>query len=243
MPSTSETGHAKNVANFQDLISFCTGYGAAYNPSNTRLSLAQLTALYTLAQQKLADVKTEKTAFDNATNERVIIFDGLKQLATRITNAFAASGTTDEAVKDVQTINRKIQGARAEKLPEPDPANPGAPLPASHSVSQQSYDNLLDSFSSLITTLSGNPLYTPNEADLQMAALQTKQTSMQTATTAVTNTYTDYSNAIISRDEKLYDEETGLVATAGDVKKYVKSIFSASSPEYAQVSGLQFKTP
>ena len=44
-------------------------------------------------------------------------------------------------------------------------------------------------------------------------------------------------------NEKLYDEETGLVATAGDVKKYVKSIFSASSPEYAQVSGLQFKTP
>ena len=33
MPSTSETGHAKNVANFEDLISFCNGYGATYNPS------------------------------------------------------------------------------------------------------------------------------------------------------------------------------------------------------------------
>ncbi len=27
MASTSETGHAKNVANLQDLISFVTGYG------------------------------------------------------------------------------------------------------------------------------------------------------------------------------------------------------------------------
>ena len=31
MASTSETGHAKNVANFQDLIEFVTGYGATYN--------------------------------------------------------------------------------------------------------------------------------------------------------------------------------------------------------------------
>lgn len=29
MASTSETGHAKNIANFQDLISFCQGYGAS----------------------------------------------------------------------------------------------------------------------------------------------------------------------------------------------------------------------
>ena len=33
MASTSETGHAKNVANFQNLIAFVTGYGATYNPS------------------------------------------------------------------------------------------------------------------------------------------------------------------------------------------------------------------
>lgn len=33
MASTSETGHAKNVANLQDLISFVTGYGATYNPT------------------------------------------------------------------------------------------------------------------------------------------------------------------------------------------------------------------
>lgn len=49
MPSTSETGHAKNVANFQDLISFCTGYGATYNPSKAALSVANLQAQLTAA--------------------------------------------------------------------------------------------------------------------------------------------------------------------------------------------------
>jgi hypothetical protein len=42
MASTSETGHAKNVANFQDLISFVTSYGATYNPSKNGLKLPQL---------------------------------------------------------------------------------------------------------------------------------------------------------------------------------------------------------
>ena len=40
MASTSETGHAKNVANFEDLISFVTGYGATYNPTKVPLKLA-----------------------------------------------------------------------------------------------------------------------------------------------------------------------------------------------------------
>jgi hypothetical protein len=35
MASTSEVGHAKNVANFQDLIEFVTGYGVTFNPSKT----------------------------------------------------------------------------------------------------------------------------------------------------------------------------------------------------------------
>ena len=45
MASTSEVGHAKNVANFQDLIEFVTAYGATYNPSKNSLKLPQLIAL------------------------------------------------------------------------------------------------------------------------------------------------------------------------------------------------------
>ena len=65
MASTSETGHAKNVANFQDLISFVTGYGAIYNPSKNALKLPQLNTLYTTSQASLADVVTKNTAYNN----------------------------------------------------------------------------------------------------------------------------------------------------------------------------------
>jgi hypothetical protein len=38
MASKSEVGHARNVANFQDLIAFVNGYGATYDPSKTVLN-------------------------------------------------------------------------------------------------------------------------------------------------------------------------------------------------------------
>ena len=53
MASTSETGHAKNVANFQDLIEFVTGYGATYNPSKNSLKLPQLISLKASAEGTL----------------------------------------------------------------------------------------------------------------------------------------------------------------------------------------------
>ena len=82
MPSTSETGHAKNVANFRSLIAFVTGYGATYNPSKNALKLAQLNSLANTGDTNLADIITKNTAYNTAVNNRIAAFDGLKQFAT-----------------------------------------------------------------------------------------------------------------------------------------------------------------
>jgi hypothetical protein len=64
---------------------------------------------------------------------------------------------------------------------------------------------------------------------------------MHDANSVVVNAYTAWSNDRLQRNEKLYNQLSGLVAIAGDVKKYIKSLFGASSPQYKQVSGLQFR--
>ena len=33
MSSTQESGHGQNVAAFEQLVSFCKGYGTSYNPA------------------------------------------------------------------------------------------------------------------------------------------------------------------------------------------------------------------
>ena len=50
MSKTNETGHAKNIANFETLLSYVTGYGAVYNPSNANIQLSSLTDKATAAK-------------------------------------------------------------------------------------------------------------------------------------------------------------------------------------------------
>ena len=78
MKSTSETGHAKNVANFQQLIEFVTAYGSTYNPSKKSLQLPQLITLKTEAENTLSDVLAKNTIYNNKVNERVEAFAGLR---------------------------------------------------------------------------------------------------------------------------------------------------------------------
>lgn len=88
--------------------------------------------------------------------------------------------------------------------------------------------------------LEAEPLYRPNETELQLNVLKTRLTTLQTQNAAVDTAYAAYSNALIVRNETLYGEGEGLVGIAGDVKRYVRSLFGATSPQFKQLSGITF---
>jgi|NOAtaT_6_FD_contig_31_4537071_length_1257_multi_5_in_0_out_0_1 hypothetical protein len=254
MASTSEIGHAKNVANFEDLISFCLGYGATYNPTLNAIKVANMNTLKTSATTSLTSAVTALTAFKNATNNREIVFEPVKKLTTKIMAAVKACGATEQTIKDVLTINYKIQGKRATPIKTvsseistsaiPNPNDPPVEVPTDPktiSVSQQSYDSMIEHMEKLINLLSSITAYNPNENELKVATLNTLLTSMKTSNTAVINAYTTWSNSRIMRNDLLYKKITGLVDIAQECKSYVKSIFGASSSQYKQVSKLKFR--
>ena len=241
MPAYYETGHAKNVANFQDLIAFVTGYGATYNPTKNALKLPQLTTLHTSANNALGDVVTKNTAYNNAVNARIASFDGFRALCTRLINAFQTTDATPEKIADAKGFNRKIQGQRSTK--NATPVNTETPAPTTISSSHQSYDQLIQHFAGLISVLQSEPTYAPNENDLKIATLTAKQADMTTKNTALATAYTAVSNSRIARDKVLYKETTGLVPIATDVKKYIKAVFGATSAEYRQVKSIEFTKP
>ena len=243
MPSTSEVGHAKNVANFADIITYCTAYGATYNPSKANLQLANLNTLLSTAQIEITNVATAKNAFDMVTATRQSVFEPLKPLATKILNALSVTDATEQTIADAKTLNNKLQGRRANttpKNPTPENGNGGTPQNTTASVSRQSYDTLTENFSALIDLVSAVPSYTPNETELTIASLTNYLQELQTANNNVITEEVAYSNARISRNNVLYTKDTGLVDTAQDIKNYVKSIFGATSAQYKQMSGIKF---
>lgn len=238
MPSTSETGHAINVANFQKLIAFVTGYGAKYNPSNNSLKLPSLIALHTEAEASLQHVTDQDTAYNNTVNSRVAAFKDLKPLSTRLINALETTEATSEKIDDAKALNKKMQGSRSKAVDRP--TDPNTPAPNTISVSQQSYDQQIQHFAGIIAILQTEPSYAPNETDLQLTTLITKKADLTAKNGDVGTAYTNVSNSRIARNTKIYDTDSGVFGIAFEVKKYVKSVYGASSPEFAQIKGIKF---
>lgn len=237
--SISETGHAKYMANFQELIAFVIGYGATYNPSKDALKVSQLNTIVINSQAILADVRTKNTAYNNAINDRIIAFKGLKLLSTRLINALETTNASKEKINDAKGFNRKMQGKRTSSTKTP--TDTKTPTPTIISTSQQSYDQLMQHFAGLISILQSEVSYNPNENELKLTELIDKQANLTAKNNAVATTYVSVNNSRISRNKILYGETTGLVDTALEVKKYIKSIFGTSSPEYTQIKSIKFK--
>ena len=64
---------------------------------------------------------------------------------------------------------------------------------------------------------------------------------MKATNEAVIESKIPYTAALDARDLIMYDPETGLVAQALTVKKYVLSLFGAQSPKYKEVNALTFR--
>lgn len=244
--SHSETGHAKNVANLEDLIIKCESFGAPYNPTNSKITIAALTALHTLASNSLQTVSDLFPTWIISVNNREAVFNPLRKLVTRIYNSVASCGASSLVVADVKTITRKMQGRRAKAIPKPivkteHTENELEEIHKYISVCQTSMDNQVENLYKLIQLLLSIPEYTPNEVDLQTASLTTLLNNMKSGNTAVIAATAPLNLARIQRNKVLYHPETGLVAIAGKVKKYVKSVFGAKSAQYYEVSKILFK--
>jgi hypothetical protein len=244
MKNVSETGHAKNLAKFDELVSFVSAYGTDFNPSNPTLSLASLQTLSANCRNVLTVLHETLPVYTNARAARQVAFNPLTRLVSRIMNALKAVNTTVQVDDTAKTLVRKIQGIRAKaKMSEEEKlalAAEGNEI-KEISSSQMSFDSRLENLDKLIKLLSSIPLYAPNEKDLSVTGLSALYSDLMSKNAAVVNAATTLSNARIERNKILYGADAGLCDVAFAVKSYVKSLFGPSSPQYKQVSKIAFK--
>lgn len=244
MASNSETGHAKNVANLESLISVIKGFGAVYNPSRQSIILTALISLLTIVKGAMSLVNSSLGSNSKAIAAREVAFKPLSSLATRILNALRSSETTQQINDSAQSLVRKLQGRRATpKLTEAEKAALLAEGKEKKEISssQMDFDSRLDNFDKLIQLLIVIPQYAPNEVDLQLSTLTNYYNTLKALNDEARETGTQLDNARLNRNEIFDKDDSGLVDTAMAAKNYIKSLFGATSPQYKQVSGLLFK--
>jgi len=98
MASTSETGHAKNLANLDALITNVSNFGAIYNPSKAAIKVTALQSYATSCRTSLTGVNTAIAAYGNAVAAREIAYNPVSKLVTRIINALKA---TDVSINEL----------------------------------------------------------------------------------------------------------------------------------------------
>ena len=239
MPLTSEVGHAKNVANLQKLTEQVNVY-TLYNPPVDNIKVANLQTLYTTASTKLNEVEDKRNANKNAITFLQSAFENLKSTCTKIINHLGILGLPQGTIDQAKSLNRLIQGGQKKATTPPEE---GKEETRTVSTSRQSYTQQAENFETLLQLLSTIPAYNPNENDLKLANLNTYKDSLVSSTKSVDQTEAELNNKLIERDNILYTEGTGLYSIAQNVKKYVKSIYGATSSEYANVSAIKFTSP
>lgn len=238
MSSKSEVGHAKNVANLQKLIQQISVY-SLYNPPVPELTIDSLQNLYTTANAKLTEVEEKRNANKNAIALRQDAFKNLKTNCTRITNRLEILGLSQGTLNQAKSLNRTIQGAKKKTASAPEE---GKEAPKTISTSRQSYTQQAESFGILVQLLETIPSFTPDEEKLKLTNLNTYKQSLINTTQAVDQTEAELNLKFIERNRILYAEGTGLYPIVQNVKKYVKSLYGAASPEYANISAIKFST-
>lgn len=250
----NETGHAKNVENFQVLMISCIGFGPRYNPTKEHLKLPELSNKFNESQGTLEEINTHLPPYTLAIGRRKKAFMHLHKLATRIEGSVASSDADEATLKDLKTITRKIKGTRAVPTKKNTATNsthhkPTSPTtnteetnnnPHYISVSQMSYHSRIEHIDKLIQFLHTIG-YNPNEQDLTIGNLKAIHHEMKASSTEVKTITVPLKNARINRNKSLYDPKTGLVARAKAIKQYIKAIFGYNSPEYKAIQKIKFK--
>ena len=118
MPSTSEVGHAKNVANLQKLTEQVITF-TNYNPPVDNLKVTNLQTLYTTASTKLTEVEDKRHANKNAITLRQSAFENLKSTSTKIINHLEILGLPEGTIDQAKSLNRVIQGGQKKSTTPP----------------------------------------------------------------------------------------------------------------------------
>ncbi len=232
---TTEIGHAKITANFNQLISFATKHKAVYNPPNEKLQIAELIALHKQGQEAISKVAECTSKHKVEVSNRNKTFEPLGKLVTQIVNTLIIADAPEGTIKIAKSNARKLKGMRAKKI------NPNDTEKKHISVSQMSFDLRVANFKALIQLLEMVPEYKPNETYLQIPALTELHKQMIACNANVVNALSALGSARDQRNKLLYNPKEGMCHVALNIKKYVRLIFSTNSPEYKQIQKIYFK--
>lgn len=238
MGNVSETGHAVNIANFKKGIDYCDSLGGNYAPSNTDLTIANMTAKWMVSSNLQTAVNNALINSKTPINDREALFEPLSRLITSVLNSAKSSKLSADFINDLKGMAEAIRGVKS-KTPKKNAD--GSLNPDFVSNSHLSYVMKTDNFEKFVLFLETEPtLYAPNEPELATADLRALLMKMISMNNAIGTILAPMKNARIARDIELYDKVTGVGKIFANCKSYIRSKYGAKSVEASFMNDLKY---
>jgi hypothetical protein len=236
-----ESGHAKNVANFETVTIILIALGAVYSPAQALILLAAL-------QTKLTEAKSALAAVDNAQGVKTLAVDELQaefedfdEYLVNIKRTAEVEINDPALTSDLQNIvNRSRPQSRKTGLVD-NPLTPENEARTGHSTSMRSYDSLITHLADVHALLSNRSDYKPGDAQYTIAAIEAKISSLTAKNNAAKNAAAALGNTEDARDVILYDEQTGVLKLIKLIKIPLTLKPGKASAAYQQISALEFR--
>jgi hypothetical protein len=236
-----KTNHEKVVASWDKVLEACNAHGSKYNPSSATLKTTALSQLLTSAREKLEAVSSAENQLILAINNRHRAFKDLPLLGTRIINALAVTDATAELIADANRYRMRFRYPATDKSAT-DAQGQESGVSASDKsrgpISHLDFESKMKNLKALIKLVESEPSYQPNEADLQIEALNQVLAELINTHKATAQAELALKNARIARHQVLYGE-SGVRARAKLVKKYFRSAFGSKSPAFIHINGIK----
>ena len=234
--STSEVGHAKNVANFTALIQLLEEMGPLYQPTNPAIAIANLILLRNKLTTSIQNLSDKIPPFKIAVANRENAFRDLSKRATRVKNSFNSVGFSEAEKDNVIAIVKKIRGDQ----PIRKAANLENAQTESISNAQLSYTSRANHLQALASLLNSYPTYTPNEEELTTVNLIALYNQLQELNNEAASKTFALITARKERNDLLYNNPGNLLSLVTPIKNYMKSVTGAQDYYRAAVA-LKFK--
>lgn len=236
-----ESGHSKNVANFETAAIILTNVAAQYTPPQVLILLPSLKALLEDAKAAMTAVDTAQAAKTAAVDAAQAEFEDLGKFVVNIKRQAEIEVNDPAFTADIQTIVNEFHPPGRKTGLVDNPATPEDESRTAVSQSQQSRDNqiayLADISALLKTRAEYKGLGTPYATD----AIDDRIETLTAVKNAVTTTEAVLGTKLETRNDLLYTDQTGICDRFILIKKYVPLTFGKDSAVYKQLSALEFR--
>ena len=251
--ATQNAGHARNVANFKEVIIILNNLNGKWNPVQDMLKMPNLETFHLACEAKLSAFNVALSMDSIKTDLRSQAYKPLNDLLTRTFAAMKSCGMDASIIERAKTLKDLISGtnvaqATRRRLKETEKlqlmaTTEGVELPEqpkAHSVSQQSYDERLDNFEKFITLLETAANYATNHEGLSLEALKAFRDKLNNANDETNHAYDLAAHQRDQRNEMLYGETDSINVRIDLIKNELISAEGSQGVNYRKVCSYRF---